>query len=102
MACEIRREDSGLFHEDYDYTIWQCTDGYGGGLLNPTKGLIDGIDDNVDINFGFVDYTKIIKPRKYTASGYKPSSHPSIDIDGNKWGSINGWRKKKTERLTIM
>ncbi|MDQ9724313.1 hypothetical protein RFX65_09190, partial [Acinetobacter baumannii] len=57
-------------HEDYDYTIWQCTDGYGGGTLNPTKGLIDGIDDNVDLNFGFVDYTKIITPRKYTASGY--------------------------------
>lgn len=81
-------------HEEYDYTIWQCTDGDGGGTLNPTKGLIDGIDDNVDLNFGFVDYTKIITPRKYTASGYKPSSHPAIDIDGNEWGSVNGWKKE--------
>lgn len=27
----------------YKYTIWQSTDGDGGGILNPTKGLVDGI-----------------------------------------------------------
>ncbi len=59
----------------YRYSIWQASDGDGGGILNPTKGLIDGIprENNVDINFGFVDYTKIIQPRTQALSSYTPT-----------------------------
>ncbi len=59
----------------YRYTIWQATDGDGGGVLNSTKGLIDGIPvyNNVDVNFGFVDYTKVITPRTTALSSYTPT-----------------------------
>lgn len=60
----------------YKYTIWQSTDGDGGGILNPTKGLIDGIPtvNNVDVNFGYVDYAKIITPRTQPLASYTNSS----------------------------
>lgn len=59
----------------YNYTIWQSTDGDGGGTLNPTKGMIDGIPEssNCDINFGYVDYTKIVTPRWNPLASYVPS-----------------------------
>lgn len=83
-------------HADYKYGIWQCTDGDGGGTLNPTKGLIHGIDkgNNVDMNFGFIDYTKVVTPRKNTAPDYVPSRHPETDLDGDPWGSKAGWQTK--------
>lgn len=63
---------------DYDYTIWQSTDGDGGGVLNSTKGLVDGIPvwNNVDVNFGYVDYTRIIQPRTAPLASYDASSQP--------------------------
>lgn len=66
---------------DYSYTIWQSTDGDGGGVLNPTKGLIAGVpaNCNVDVDFGYVDYTKKIVPRRNPVSGYVPS--PDIEED---------------------
>ncbi len=71
---------------DYDYTIWQSTDGDGGGILNSTKGLVDGIPvwNNVDLNFGYVDYTKIIQPRKAPLASYEASSDPEISIPAPK------------------
>ncbi len=73
----------------YDYTIWQATDGDGGGVLNPTKGLIDGIPKycNVDVNFGYVDYTKKIVPRTEPVSSYEPGTDAGEDSDTVK----NGW-----------
>ena len=49
----------------YKYTIWLSTDGDGGGYLKTTKGLISGIPSysTVDVDFGYVDYTKKINPR---------------------------------------
>lgn len=75
----------------YDYTIWQATDGDGGGTLNPTKGLIDGIpkDCNVDVNFGYVDYTKKIVPRTEPVSSYVPG----VPGDGSNTGK-DGWVEK--------
>lgn len=79
--------------DSYNYTIWQATDGDGGGTLNPTAGLIAGIpsSNNVDINFGYVDYTKIITPRWSPVSTYKPSTTPDMgpmeDINTGR----NGW-----------
>lgn len=62
----------------YDYTIWQSTDGDGGGVLNSTKGLVNGIPvwNNVDVNFGYVDYTKIIQPRWEPLASYDSSAKP--------------------------
>lgn len=78
----------------YDYTIWQATDGDGGGTLNSTAGLISGIPsgNNVDIDFGYVDYTKIITPRWSAVSTYEPSTTPDLDWDDSDVSTgKNGW-----------
>ena len=94
---------------DYKYSIWQATDGDGGGYLNTTKKLISGIPiwSTVDIDFGYVDYTKIITPRKYTASTYKASTRPDtsngktgwVTEHGKKFYYLNG--VKKTGWVTV-
>lgn len=74
---------------EYKYTIWQATDGDGGGILNPTKGLINGISKycNVDVNFGYVDYTKKIVPRTEPVSSYVPG-----DVSGDNGNTVkDGW-----------
>ena len=80
----------------YNYTIWQATDGDGGGVLNPTKGLIDGIStaNNVDIDFGFVDYTKKISPRWQPVSTYNPSTKPDIGSNDVVQTGKNGWKEE--------
>ena len=57
----------------YRYTIWQATGGSTTPGMNSTAGLIAGIpaQNNADINFGFVDYTRIITPRTQPVSGYQ-------------------------------
>lgn len=52
------------------HTIWQATSGATSSGLKSTKGLIAGIptSNSVDINFGYVDYTKVITPRTGTKS----------------------------------
>lgn len=106
-------------HSSYNYTIWQATDGDGGGTLNSTKKLIDGIPvwNNIDVDFGYVDYTKKITPRTQPLSSYTNPSDSSdsdddsdaeepspeakngfIDEDGKSYYYINGekakgWRK---------
>lgn len=77
----------------YDYTIWQATDGDGGGTLNSTAGLIAGIpaSNNVDINFGYVDYTKLITPRWAPVSTYEPSTTPDMGEMGQVNTGKNGW-----------
>lgn len=62
----------------YAYTIWQSTDGNKDVGLNPTKGLVDGIPsgNDVDMNFGFVDYTAKIAPRWEPQAGYVPAAKP--------------------------
>lgn len=84
----------------YNYTIWQSTDGDGGGRLRPTKGLIDGIPiyNNCDINFGFVDYTKKITPRSRCLSSYSLMKNGWVEEDGKTFYYVNdqkvtGWRK---------
>lgn len=79
-------------HEDYKYTIWQSTDGDGGGVLNSTKGLINGIPkySDVDVDFGYVDYTQKITPRTEPKPGYKPSELPETD-GGEKPQGKQGW-----------
>lgn len=82
----------------YKYTIWQATDGSGGGTLNPTKGLISGIpsSNNVDVNFGYVDYTKKIAPRWQPVSGYKlptfttPTPTPTPAVIKKGWVTEGG------------
>lgn len=51
----------------YRHTIWQATSGADYLGLLSTAGMIDGIPayNYVDINFGYVDYTKKIVPRTY-------------------------------------
>ena len=78
----------------YKYTIWQSTDGDGGGYLNTTKGLVAGIPSysTVDIDFGYVDYTKIITPRWHAQTGYKASTRPDTSNYKGKtgWATENG------------
>lgn len=80
----------------YKYTIWQSTDGDGGGYLNTTKGLVAGIPvySTVDIDLGYVDYTKIITPRWHAQSGYKASTSPDTSTYKGKtgWVTENGKR----------
>lgn len=74
--------------------IWQCS----------STGRVKGIDGNVDINFGYKDYTTIVTPRTEPAAGYgKPAADGEWRIDGgwwyhcydgtypkNEWKEING------------
>lgn len=71
----------------YRYTIWQSTGGSATPGMNSTAGLIDGIPagNNADINFGFVDYTKIITPRTQPVSGYQ-----SLGLLRNGWYKEGG------------
>lgn len=94
----------------YAYTIWQCTDGNEEVGLNPTKGLVAGIpaSDNVDMNFGFLDYTKKVVPRWEPRTGYIPAAQPLYPDTTVKKGlvtengktyyykngeKVTGWRK---------
>lgn len=43
--------------------IWQCC----------STGKVNGIKWNADINFGYIDYTKIVTPRKEAQPGYQMS-----------------------------
>lgn len=94
---------------NYKYTIWQSTDGDGGGYLNSTKGLVSGIPiySTVDIDFGYVDYTKIIAPRKQTLSTYKASTKPDTSNGKTGWYTENGKKfyylngAKKTGWVTV-
>lgn len=99
----------------YNYTIWQSTDGNRENGLNSTSGLIAGIPagNDVDMDFGFADYTKKIIPRWKALDSYTPSNVPSagnttvktglqeengnifyVDENGkrvsNKWVTVNG------------
>ena len=56
--------------------IWQCS----------STGRVKGIDGNVDINFGYKDYTTIVTPRTEPAAGYgKPAADGEWRIDGGGW-----------------
>lgn len=41
--------------------VWQCS----------SKGRVDGINGNVDIDFGYKDYTQIVTPRTSAEPGYQ-------------------------------
>ena len=62
----------------YNYTIWQCTDGNTESGLNSTSGLVAGIPagNDVDMDFGYVDYTKKITPRWKSLDSYVPAMKP--------------------------
>lgn len=81
--------------EKYSYTIWQSTDGNAANGLNTTKGLIAGIPtwNDIDLNFGYVDYTKIITPRWEPASSYTPADSPNTGSYGSSQEK-NGWKEE--------
>lgn len=80
----------------YNYGIWQCTAGDigEGSYMVSTKGLINGIpkENNVDMNYGYVDYTTRVVPRWSAKEGYTPAALPSTsDITTkNGWFTENG------------
>lgn len=76
-------------HEDFRYTIWQSTDGAEENGLNHTRGLIAGIPEacDVDLNFGFKDYTKVITPRTEPLADYTPTPLESVK---NGWDTVKG------------
>lgn len=78
---------------NYKYTIWQCTAGDEVSGMIPTKKLIRGVpvENNVDLNFGYVDYTTRIVPRWSSQEGYIPSSQPLYkDPKNNGWVTVKG------------
>lgn len=94
----------------YKYTIWQSTAGDEVPGMNPTKKLIDGIpaENNVDVDFGFTDYTLKIAPRWEPQASYVPAIQPLYPDETIKNGlitengktyyykngtMITGWRK---------
>lgn len=81
----------------YSYTIWQSTDGNTENGLNRTSGLISGIPkgNDVDLDFGYVDYTKKITPRWKSKSGYVASSKP--DTSSGTTQVKNGWQETGDE-----
>ncbi len=82
----------------YSYTIWQSTSGEADSGLNPTKGLISGIPswNDVDMDFGFTDYTKKITPRWQAAASYTPASVPNTGSYGSSQPVVkNGWKKEE-------
>lgn len=94
-------------HDEFHYTIWQSTDGDGGGILNPTRGLISGIpaENNVDLDFGFKDYTKVITPRKAPAAGYIPTDPESlrdgwVTVDGEEYYYDSGKKRKGWQEIS--
>ena len=80
----------------YNYGIWQCTAGNlgEGSYMRTTKGLVAGIpkENNVDLNYGFVDYTTRVTPRWSAREGYTPATEASTaDISvKNGWYTENG------------
>ena len=94
---------------NYKYTIWQSTDGDGGGYLNSTKGLVAGIPSwsTVDIDFGYVDYTKTITPKWHANTSYKPSTKPDTSNGKTGWETEKGKKfyylngVKKTGWVTV-
>ena len=85
----------------YNYTIWQCTDGNTESGLNSTSGLVAGIPkgNDVDVDFGYVDYTKKITPRRNSVSGYKPASKPDISTSGDSEEVLKSGLYEENEKL---
>ena len=75
----------------YNYKIWQATagDSIGEDFIT-TRGLIPGLPKsvNADIDFGFYDYTKSVKPLTGPVSSYKPSTEAPFRDDG--WYTSGG------------
>lgn len=90
---KIQAPDADL----YSYTIWQATDGNTENGLNRTSGLISGIPagNDVDVNFGYVDYTKKITPRWKSKSDYVAASKP--DTGSESTTVKNGWEENGEE-----
>ncbi|MBQ9065158.1 MAG: hypothetical protein IJ123_06900 [Blautia sp.] len=97
----INKPDQNSFR----YTIWQATGGDTTPGMNPTKGLIDGIPtwNNADIDFGFVDYTKIIQPRTAPLASYTTGTasvkNGWITENGQKYYYVNGTKVKGARKI---
>ena len=89
---------------EYRYTIWQATGGDYTPGMKTTKGLIDGIPivNNADVNFGFVDYTKIINPRTQPLDSYTETvvvENGWAVEDGETYYYVNGKKVKGALKL---
>ena len=84
----------------YNYTIWQSTDGNTANGLNSTKGLVPGIPagDDVDIDFGYVDYTKKITPRWKSLESYTPAATPDTGTSGDSQEEIKKGLQKENNK----
>jgi len=79
----------------YKYTIWQCTAGDEVSGMISTKKLISGVpkENNVDLNFGYVDYTTKVVPRWNSQEGYTPAKQPLYSdpkLHKNGWTTVKG------------
>ena len=71
---------------DGDYGIWQYT----------SKGSVDGISGNVDMDYAFYDYSELIKGKTEPATAKKTNLETAREVIAGAWG--NGEERK--QRLT--
>lgn len=79
-----------FWSEDLQRGIWQCS----------SKGRITGIEGNVDIDFSYKDYTKIVTPRTAPVAGYIPAAGKWVQDSTGTWYSYysggypsGGWKQ---------
>lgn len=72
--------------------IWQSS----------SESRVNGISGNVDIDFGYKDYTKIVTPRTEAISGYTKSGGRWMEDSIGKWYQYNGggYPANKWERIS--
>jgi len=80
-----------LYDRNIPRGIWQCC----------STGRVAGINGNVDIDFGFKDYTQSITPRTYPVEGYTSSVGFWLHDSKGWWYRYydGGYPKKKWERI---
>ncbi|MDO5337392.1 MAG: GH25 family lysozyme [Eubacteriales bacterium] len=84
------------------HTIWQATSGTTYLGLLSTVGMINGISDHnsVDINFGYVDYTKKITPRTYRRTDTENTQKEGwVQEDGATYYCQNNTRVTGLKRI---
>lgn len=70
-----------LYNPEYKRTIWQCSE----------TGRLPGIDEDIDVNLGFVDYTETVTPRTQAQDGYvKTAGLWRNDANGQWYQYLSG------------
>ena len=70
-----------VYNTNIERDIWQCC----------STGRVDGINGDVDIDFGYTDYSKLYTPRTYVADSYfLPDGYIEMGEEGIAYYFFNG------------